>query len=126
MLDQLASDAYLDGSYYDDDSFHEGYGYGPDDNVLLSDLLFPEQGKVQIQEIEEDYYDDDDDDHVVNDDGYNRLMWDDDDHDYNKRVWNGDDVDDEDEDEDVMSFCDVGFVVDQLEEEEDWCLVEEM
>ncbi|KAI3908116.1 hypothetical protein MKW92_050371 [Papaver armeniacum] len=35
------------------------------------------------------------------------------------------DADEEEEDDDHMSFCDVGFVVDQLDEE-DWCLVEEM
>jgi hypothetical protein len=31
-----------------------------------------------------------------------------------------------DGDDDKMSFCDVGFVLDQVEGDEGWCLVEEM
>ncbi|OVA20510.1 hypothetical protein BVC80_1065g62 [Macleaya cordata] len=34
--------------------------------------------------------------------------------------------DDDDDDDDHMSFCDVGFVIDQVDGDEDWCLVGEL
>ena len=40
---------------------------------------------------------------------------------------NGDDQNQNgDEESEKMSFCDVGFVVDQVEGDDDWCLVGEM
>ncbi|KAJ9152797.1 hypothetical protein P3X46_026318 [Hevea brasiliensis] len=33
---------------------------------------------------------------------------------------------DDDDDDDGLSFCDVGFLVDQIEGDDGWCLVEEM
>ncbi|KAI3863212.1 hypothetical protein MKX03_002317 [Papaver bracteatum] len=107
---------------------------------------------LQLNNRDRDYWVDDEQDKDLNNQNQNHDYYDDDV--YNNTVYDvNNNVDDEDlgteltklgpvrlvmkeeesdadeeedyEDDDHMSFCDVGFVVDQLDEE-DWCLVEEM
>ncbi|KAJ9135419.1 hypothetical protein P3X46_032605 [Hevea brasiliensis] len=97
----------------------------------LENSILSSQEKEAAHEIEEITAANVDDDE--NRDDVNGLV-DDDDDDENRDDVNGL-VDDDDEnrdgdngldDDDAMSFCDLSYVLDQVEEDEGWCLVAEM
>ncbi|EOY02646.1 PREDICTED: uncharacterized protein LOC18600917 [Theobroma cacao] len=84
----------------DDDDYDDGGPYGPggdDDDFMANFWSLHEKEDGRGVEIEE-YVDDD---HKI-DNNY------------------------ESDDDDAMSFCDVGFMLDQIEEDEGWCLLREM